>query len=77
LIIHVFFTFSTQAIPTAVFRFTVGFLPFGGLPISPLGLTVIFAPPGYTALIATIHMSPKASTTNIENNVTPPTLNLD
>jgi len=63
-IIHVFLIFPSQTIPTTIFGLTVGFFTFFGLPISSLGLAMIFTPPRDPAPFATVGLAPKATPTN-------------
>jgi hypothetical protein len=71
-IIHVFFFFLIMAVPTAVFRFTVGLFTLLGLTIFSLGFTMIFALSCDAAFIATVGLSSPATPTDTKNQITPP-----
>jgi len=75
LIIHIFITFFTQTMPAAIFRFTVGFFPFGSAAVFPLGFTVILASSLDTAFITTVGLPPKTRPANIEIKTAPTAMN--
>jgi hypothetical protein len=76
LIIHVFSIFLSQAVPTTIFGLTVAFFPFFGLPISSLGLAMIFSSAGKPAPVGTIGLAPKATPTNAKLYIAPSALEL-
>jgi hypothetical protein len=60
-IIHVFLILLTQAVSTTVFGLAVGFFTFWGLPISLLGLAMIFASAKQPTRITAICLAPKTA----------------
>jgi hypothetical protein len=60
-IIHVFLT---QAVSTTIFSLTVGLFSFFGLPISSLGLAMIFSSAGELTCVTTVGLAPKATPAN-------------
>jgi hypothetical protein len=75
LIIHVFFTFFTPSMPTAVFGLAVVLFTFEGLPVSLLGLSVVLSSCRSTTQITAVCLPPEATPAQIEKTPTPPTLN--
>jgi hypothetical protein len=65
-----------QAMPAAIFSFSVGFFPFIGLTVPSLGFTVIFSFSSDPAWIATVSLSPEASSADTESQPAPSTVNL-
>jgi hypothetical protein len=68
--------FLTQAVSATIFGLTVGFFPFFGLPISSLGLAMLFSSAGELALVTTVGLSPKATPTNTKRQIAPSALEL-
>jgi hypothetical protein len=68
--------FPSQTIPATIFGLTVGFFTFFGLPISSLGLAMIFSPARDPALFATVGLAPKATPTNAKCYIAPSALEL-
>jgi len=66
----------TQAVPTTIFGFAVGFFAFFGLPISSLGLAMIFSFAAEPALVTTVSLAPKATPANAKRYIAPSALAL-
>jgi hypothetical protein len=75
-IIHVFLIFLSQAVPTTIFGLAVGFFAFFGLPISSLGLAMIFSSAAEPTLIAAVGLAPEATPANTKRQIAPSTSEL-
>jgi len=75
-IIHVFLIFLSQAVPTTIFGLTVGFFAFFALPISSLGLAMIFSSAKQPTLIAAVSLAPEATPANTKRQIAPATAQL-
>jgi len=62
--------------PATIFGLTVGFFTFFGLPISSLGLAMIFLSAGEPTLVATVGLAPKATPTNAKCDIAPSAVEL-
>jgi len=69
--------FLTQAVSATIFGFSVGFFPFFGLPISSLGLAMIFSSAGELTRVTTVGLATKATPTNAKRQIAPPALELN
>jgi len=72
-IIHVFLT---QTVSTTIFGLAVGFFSFFGLPISSLGLAMIFSSAAEPTLIAAVGLAPEATPANTKRQIAPSTSEL-
>jgi hypothetical protein len=75
-IIHLFLIFLAGSVPTAILGFTVGFLPFRALAVSPLSFPVMMMPCRNPTFITAVGLTPETTTADTEKNVTPLTLDL-
>jgi hypothetical protein len=66
----------TQAVSTTIFGLTVGLFSFFGLPISSLGLAMIFSFAAKPTLIGTVGLAPKATPANTKRQIAPSTSEL-
>jgi hypothetical protein len=66
-----------QAMPAAIFSFTMGFFTLIGSAVPSLGFTVIFSFSRDPAWITAVSLSPEASPADTEGQPTPSAANLD
>ena len=71
-----FFDFFDSGRTYDDFSLTVGFFPFFGLPISSLGLAMIFSSAAEPTLIAAVGLAPEATPANTKRQIAPSTSEL-